>query len=205
MSLPAVFGRRGPCVRRGSWGPQHRGGPWAGSSDWCPHHHRGAWTGQQRALTRPGHPSPGAGRPPVQRRAGGGGRVPGQSPRGSGQATILMAASSDFLPVSSGCACGHRETRRTGPSVPQTPGGPVRGSPPPSLPGTLVSPAVQPWARGRAISSMAQAASSASLSSGLRQPRARPPAVLPGPRVAAEPLVREVPQPQLRAGILSHR
>lgn len=181
----AVFGRRGPCVRLGSWGPQHRGvGPGPGALTGAP---TTTWGLDRSAACSPhsaGHPGPGAGRPSVQgERAGGGGGVPGQSPRGADPGpAILTAASSDFPPVSSGCSCGHRKTRCTGPSVPPDPGWACAGLPTPFGPwhphlacGAALGPREGRLQHGPGCIQRQPP------SLGLRQPRARPPLAFQGP------------------------
>lgn len=159
---------RGLCVWRGGLGASvQAGGPHTRSSDCRPRCCTGpGWvSGMQPSLSHGARsPRPRSGAAPVHGEpAGRGGGRPGRSPQGGGPRPSSPHG---------GSSCGHLKTGRTGafPSL-QTPGGPVRGSPPP-----WVTRAVQPQARRRAVPSEAQAASNASLlSQGCGNPG-------PGPR-----------------------
>lgn len=185
-------------MHRGGLGASAQGvGPGPGAL--VPPPPRGAWTGQQHAaLTQPGRPSPGAGQPPVQGectgRGSGGARAepPGVGPRPS-------SLHGRFLGLCSSLPGAPVVIRKPGtqvlPSL-QTPGGPMRGSPPPSVPGILRSrlrcspgPAGGPCPVRPRLHPAPASLLGASATPG------QAPAGPPGPRAAAEPLVREVPQP----------
>lgn len=195
----AVFGRRGPCVRRGSWGPQHRGGgPWAGSSDWCPHHHVGPGqvSSVQPSLSRAPQPrrgaAPSAGGACGRGRQGPRAEPPRGGPRPSHPHGRFLGLSSCLFWVRL-WASGNQAHGSFRPSRPRVG---LCGAPRPLLslapsshlrcsPGPEGGPSPA-WPRLRpAPASLLGAAATPG----------QAPAGLPGPRVAAEPLVREVPRP----------
>ena len=177
--------RRVSVYGRGPGGLSAGGGSRTRSSDCCPHRCTGPGrvSGVQPSLSHCARGSPRARGMCRQGRREARAEPPGDGPRPSSP--------------HGGSSCGHLKTGRTGalPSL-QTLGGPVQGSLPPSLPGTLAShvrcsprpaggpcpakPRPRPMAASllRAVATLGQA-----------------PAGPPGPRAATEPLVGEALRP----------